>query len=85
MDEVVSMEKFGIQKFCGACETRLKRQVMGSNVFYYCRNCGRVSSEACLSGGIDMFRVQKPLSSHRVSSSTGLTLSEGARKSIVGT
>jgi hypothetical protein len=79
------MEKFSIHKFCSACETRLKRQVMGSNIFYYCRSCGRVSSEACLSGGVNMFRVQKPLSAHRASSVTDLNLSEDARNSIAGT
>jgi hypothetical protein len=79
------MENSSIQKFCSACEARLKRQVMGSNVFYYCRSCGRVSSEACLSGGVDVLHVQKPLSAHRVSSVTDLKLSEDARKAMVGT
>ncbi|MHC1756895.1 MAG: hypothetical protein AB9861_15965 [Methanosarcina sp.] len=79
------MESFSIHKFCSACETRLKRQVMGSNIFYYCRNCGRVSSEACLSGGVDVLHVQKPLSAHRVSSATDLILSEDARNAMVGT
>lgn len=78
------MENFGIQKFCSICETRLKRQVMGSNVFYYCRDCGRVSSEACFLGGVDVLQVQKPLCAHRVSSSSDLKLSEDAEKAIAG-
>lgn len=69
-------------KFCSECESKLKRQVIGSNVFYYCRNCGRVSSEACF-GGVNMLQVQKPLPSHRVSSAASLKLSEDARKAIV--
>ncbi|MCC4769202.1 hypothetical protein FXV91_02965 [Methanosarcina sp. DH2] len=79
------MENSSIHKFCSVCETRLKRQVMGSNVFYYCRSCGRVSSEACLSGGVDVLHVQKSLSAHRVSSTTDLKLSEDTRNAIVGT
>lgn len=79
------MENVGIHKFCSACETRLKRQVIGSNVFYYCRNCGRVSSEACFSAGVDALKVQEPLSSHRVSSNTCLKLPEDAEKALVGT
>ncbi|HII79601.1 MAG TPA: hypothetical protein HA261_04190 [Methanosarcina sp.] len=79
------MENFGILKFCSACETRLKRQVIGSNVFYYCQSCGRVSSEACFSGGVDALLVQKPLSSPRVSSTAGLILHEDKRKVSVRT
>jgi hypothetical protein len=80
------MEDLGIHKSCSVCETRLKRQVLGSNVFYYCPNCGRVSSEAYVSGGVDAFRTQKPLSVHeRISSTTDLKLSEGLRKGIAGT
>jgi len=79
------MENFGIHKFCSVCETRLKRQVIGSNVFYYCRNCGRVSSEACFSGGVEVLQVQKPLSAHEVSYNTGLKLPEDAEKAVAGT
>lgn len=79
------MENFGIHKFCSACETGLKRQVIGSNVFYYCRNCGRVSSEVFFSGGVDVLQVQRPLSAHRASSNTDLNLSEDADKAIAGT
>lgn len=79
------MENFGILKFCSACETRLKRQVIGSNVFYYCQTCGRVSSEACFSGGVDVLRVQKPLSSCRVSPAAGLRIPDNNGKATVGT
>lgn len=79
------MENFGIHKFCSECETRLKRQVIGSNVFYYCRSCGRVSSEACFSGGIDLLQVQKSLPVHRVSSTAGFKLPEDAGKAIAET
>ncbi|WP_082089230.1 hypothetical protein [Methanosarcina horonobensis] len=79
------MKNFDIHKFCSACDTRLKRQVMGSNVFYYCRSCGRVSSEACLSGGVNMLRVQRPLSAHRVSSTADFNLSKNTLKTMVET
>ncbi|WP_340818589.1 hypothetical protein [Methanolobus sp. WCC4] len=29
---------------CEFCETELKRQLIGSNVFYYCKDCGRITS-----------------------------------------
>ncbi len=29
---------------CEYCHTELKRQLIGSNVFYYCRDCGRITS-----------------------------------------
>lgn len=48
--------------FCSVCQTKLKRQVIGSNVFYYCRNCGCVSSEAYLSGDVNVLHVQKAIS-----------------------
>ena len=79
------MENSVIHKNCSVCETRLKRQVIGSNVFYYCRSCGRVSSEACFSGGIDLLQVQKSLSVHMVSSTTDSKFSEDARKATAGT
>ncbi|MPM91617.1 hypothetical protein SDC9_138748 [bioreactor metagenome] len=79
------MDNSVIHKNCSVCETRLKRQVIGSNVFYYCRNCGRVSSEACLSGGIDLLQVQKSLSVHMVSSTTDSKISEDSEEAIAGT
>lgn len=79
------MENFSIQKLCSVCETRLKRQVIGSNVFYYCRNCGRASSEVCFLGGVDVLQVQKPLCAHSVSSNTDLKLPGDAEKAIAGT
>ena len=62
--------------FCSACQTKLKRQVLGSNVIYYCRNCGRLSSEAYLEQEIKgtthsqepFTHSQEPLSVHQVSS-----------------
>jgi hypothetical protein len=42
------MDEFNASVCCSTCETRLKRQVVGSNVLYYCRKCGRMSSAACL-------------------------------------
>ncbi|MDD2340488.1 MAG: hypothetical protein PHG79_09630 [Methanosarcina sp.] len=48
--------------FCNICQTKLKRQVLGSNTFYYCQNCGCVSSEAYLSGGANVLYAQKPTS-----------------------
>lgn len=29
---------------CEHCKTDLKRQLIGSNVFYYCEGCGRITS-----------------------------------------
>ncbi|SFM22662.1 hypothetical protein SAMN04488696_0448 [Methanolobus profundi] len=29
---------------CEYCRTDLKRQLIGSNVFYYCKSCGRITS-----------------------------------------
>lgn len=79
------MENSFIHKNCSLCETRLKRQVIGSNVFYYCRSCGRVSSEACFSGVIDLLQVQKPLSVHMVPSTTDSKFSEDTEKATAGT
>jgi tRNA(Ile2) C34 agmatinyltransferase TiaS len=31
--------------FCEYCGTGLKRQFVGLNVFYYCKRCGRITSE----------------------------------------
>ncbi|AKB17686.1 hypothetical protein MSWHS_0823 [Methanosarcina sp. WWM596] len=45
------MENFSVPTFCSECKVQLKRQVLNSNVFYYCRNCGRMSSEVCFPGG----------------------------------
>ncbi|HEY3362576.1 MAG TPA: hypothetical protein VGK06_12380 [Methanosarcina sp.] len=54
------MENANVSMFCSVCQTKLKRQVLGSNVFYYCKNCGCVSSEAYLSGEINVLNSQKP-------------------------
>ncbi|WP_170943416.1 hypothetical protein [Methanosarcina spelaei] len=45
------MKNASVSMFCSVCQTTLKRQVLGSNVFYYCRDCGSVSSEVYFSGG----------------------------------
>jgi hypothetical protein len=79
------MEDFNNPKFCSVCETKLKRQVIGLNVFYYCQVCGRMSSEACFSGRSDMLQVQEPQSAHKVSSTAGLKLSENAQKATAET
>lgn len=54
------MKNESISMFCSVCQTMLKRQVLGSNVFYYCRKCGSMISEAYLSGGVNVFHTQKP-------------------------
>jgi len=61
------MGNANVSGFCSICQTKLKRQVLGSNVFYYCRNCGCVSSEAYLSGGVNVLHSQKPTSVSRES------------------
>jgi uncharacterized paraquat-inducible protein A len=30
---------------CEHCDIVLKRQFVGSNMFYYCKRCGRITSE----------------------------------------
>lgn len=56
------MKNEDISMFCSVCQTMLKRQVLGPNVIYYCRNCGSMISEAYLSGGVNIFHTQKPTS-----------------------
>jgi len=56
------MKNASVSMFCSVCQTTLKRQVLGSNVFYYCRNCGSVSSEVYLSGEANVFHSHKPTS-----------------------
>lgn len=33
---------------CTHCGTLLKKQILGSNEFYYCRRCGSISSAALM-------------------------------------
>ena len=68
----VCMGDASVSMFCSACQTKLKRQVLGSNIFYYCRNCGCVSSEAYLSGEVSMLHVQKSMSANGTSSPLNL-------------
>jgi hypothetical protein len=75
------MENFNINFFCIECKTQLKRQIMDSNVFYYCRKCGRTSSEACLSGEVSMLRAQMPL----ISAVPSTEISEDFRNAILET
>ncbi|WP_440947179.1 hypothetical protein ACSAZL_02520 [Methanosarcina sp. T3] len=76
------MVNFDVPTFCIECNSRLKRQVIGSNVFYYCRSCGRTSSEVCLSGGSGMHHSQKSFA-QRASSVTELEVSENAQNAMV--
>lgn len=39
---------FELSLECTRCGTLLKKQVLGSNEFYYCRKCGSISSAACM-------------------------------------
>jgi len=79
------MENFDVPTFCIECKSRLKRQVIGSNVFYYCRSCGRMISEVCLSGGSGMNYAPKPLYAQKASSATELEVSENAQNAMVET
>ena len=79
------MENFSVPMFCSECKVQLKRQVINSNVFYYCRNCGRMSSEVCFSGECGMNHAQNPLSAQRASSITELEVSEHAPNAMVET
>jgi len=56
------MENASFSMFCNECKTILKRQVIGSNIFYYCRNCGSMVSEICVSDKTNILHVQKGLS-----------------------
>jgi hypothetical protein len=76
------MENSGSYIFCTVCQTRLKRQVLGSNIFYYCRNCGYLSSEANFSEKIIEFHAQEPLSTQKTPSVTDLKISKDAQKNI---
>ncbi|MGB9928379.1 MAG: hypothetical protein ACPK85_08245 [Methanosarcina sp.] len=64
------MDNTGNFMLCNLCQTRLKRQILGSNIFYYCRTCGTMSSEACLSGEVSVLRVNKEQSRDNISSLT---------------
>lgn len=76
------MVNFDAPTFCIECKSRLKRQVIGSNVFYYCRNCGRMSSEICLSWGSGVHPAQKSFA-QKASYVTELEVSENAQNAIV--
>ncbi|ADI74745.1 MULTISPECIES: hypothetical protein [Methanohalobium] len=32
------------QCICDSCNTQLRKQVLGMNILYFCRNCGRMTS-----------------------------------------
>jgi hypothetical protein len=75
------MEDSNIDFLCSECETRLKRQIMDSNIFYYCRKCGRMSSETYLLGEVSILRSQRP-PVHAVTSTTELEISENSGNAI---
>jgi transcription initiation factor TFIIIB Brf1 subunit/transcription initiation factor TFIIB len=79
------MGNTSVSMLCSLCQTSLKRQVLGSNVFYYCRKCGCVSSEAYFSEEINLFSVKKSISGHRLSSVTDLKLSEDVQNYMAET
>ena len=70
---------------CTVRQTRMKRQVLGSNIFYYCRNCGCLSSEANISKEINELYDQKPLPVHKTSSVIEHELSEDSQRTVVDT
>jgi DNA-directed RNA polymerase subunit M/transcription elongation factor TFIIS len=70
---------------CTVCQTRTKRQVIGSNNFYYCRNCGYLSSEANISKETNELYAQKPSSVHKISSVMGHKLSEDSQRTVIET
>lgn len=77
------MENSGTYIFCSVCQTRLNRQVLGSNIFYYCRNCGCLSSEANFSKKTNEFHAQESLSTQRTPAAIDIKLSKDARNTIV--
>ncbi|MBN2110901.1 MAG: hypothetical protein JW705_07450 [Methanosarcinaceae archaeon] len=44
---------------CEHCNKELKRQLLGSNVFYYCKCCGRITSAKDMVIGLKKERVGK--------------------------
>ncbi|WP_082089291.1 zinc finger domain-containing protein [Methanosarcina horonobensis] len=44
---------FDLPSKCVRCGTPLKRQVIGSNSFYYCRKCGCTSSITSFGASIE--------------------------------
>ncbi len=79
------MKNCGSYIFCTVCQTGLKRQVLGSNIFYYCRNCGCLSSEASLFEETKAINSQKSLSVHKASSVIDHKLSEHSQRTVVET
>jgi hypothetical protein len=59
------MEEASLSACCSVCKTVLKRQVLGSNIFYYCQNCGSVISEICVLDEMNILHIQKSLSVKR--------------------
>ncbi|AKB38215.1 hypothetical protein MSSAC_3625 [Methanosarcina siciliae C2J] len=75
------MVNFDVPTLCIECKTWLKRQVIGSNVFYYCKSCGCMSSDICLSGG-SVNNAQNSFA-QRASSVTELEVSVNAQNAIM--
>jgi hypothetical protein len=69
------MKKAGYSMLCDVCKTELKRLVLGTNVIYYCRKCGCLSSELSVSEEAKLFNSQTPMSFQKNSSVTGLKFS----------
>ncbi|MDQ1251725.1 MAG: hypothetical protein QG646_836 [Euryarchaeota archaeon] len=55
------MKKASYSMYCGACKTELKRLILGSNILYYCRKCGCLSSELSLAEETKVFNSQAPV------------------------
>jgi len=70
------MENSSSYTICMVCQKLLKRQVLGSNILYYCRNCGYLISEAHLSNETETCSPIDPLTVHVPSSAVAFKLSE---------
>ena len=79
------MENSSSYIFCSLCKTRMKRQVLGSNIFYYCRHCGCLSSETSLFEETKAINVQKSVSINKTSSVIEHKLSEASQRTVVET
>lgn len=70
------MEDSSSYPICTVCQKLLKRQILGSNILYYCRNCGYLISEAHLSNETETCLPMDPLTVHVPSSAIALNISD---------
>jgi len=72
------MKKASNSMLCSTCKSELKRQILGTNVFYYCRKCGCLSSELFIVEGTNVFHSQATMPFYKTGSVTDLKLFENS-------